>query len=122
VNARVAYAPGLWVALPGLIAVLLGACAQAPADRALQACRDLVAQKSGAPIHIERKTMQIAALEAGSNTVQVSGPLRFVSPDGSAHIETLDCRVRLADGTADVIHLQLSWSMQELERSVRETR
>ena len=30
--------------------------------------------------------------------------------------------VRVAGGSADVIHLQLSWSLQELERSVRESR
>ena len=109
---------GFFAAVP----LLLCACAQAPADAALQACRDLVAQKSGMPIHIERKTMQIGALDPDSNTLQVSGPLSFVGPDGQAHIETLDCRVRVAAGSADVIHLQLSWSMQELERSVRESR
>lgn len=102
------------------LCLLLCACAQAPADTALQACSDVVAQKSGAPIHIERKAMQIGELDATSNTLQVSGPLRFVGTDGQSHIETLDCRVRIAGGSADVIHLQLSWSLQELERSVRE--
>jgi len=105
-----------------IVASCVCACTPTPADAALQACRDAVAQKSDVPIHIERKAIQIGALDPDSNTLQVTGPLRFVGADGQAHIETLDCRVRVAGGSADVIHLQLSWSLQELERSVRESR
>jgi hypothetical protein len=107
--------------LPMLL--LPAACARDPADTALQACRQAVARKSAAPIQIERKALEISALDGTPDmTLQVSGPISYAGPDGKSHIETLDCRVRIAGDTADVIHLQLTWSTQDLERTLRESR
>jgi hypothetical protein len=120
---QVLFGQGHFARLALLAPMLLVACAQSPADAALQACHQAIARKSNVPVRIDRKAMEVSAFDSGPGvTLQVAGPISYAGPDGASHIETLDCRVRIAGGAADVIHLQLTWSTQELERTLRESR
>lgn len=98
--------------LAPILALSLAACggAPTPADQAAAACISAAAEQlRDRPYEADAATLAASARDEGGGVYALSGPLTVDAGRSDASQQTLQCRIRLADGAAP---LTLSTSVQ----------
>jgi len=94
--------------LLGVVAVL-GACGGAT-GRAVSACEAAIAEKTqDKKFAIDTSDMAAKAQPEADNIIRIQSGIVFDPGMPREAKQTFECRVRVADGKADVISLQFIW-------------
>jgi hypothetical protein len=96
-----------------ILALSLAACggAPTPADQAAAACIAAAAEQlRDRPYEADAAVLAASARDEGDGVFALSGPLTVDAGRSDASQQTLQCRIRLADGAApEVVSLTFQW-------------
>jgi hypothetical protein len=99
--------------LTPLLALSLAACggAPTPAEQAAAACiRAAAEQLDERPYEADAAALAASARDEGGGVYALSGPLTVDAGRSDASQQTLQCRIRLAEGAApEVVSLTFQW-------------
>lgn len=102
----------LFLTIP-LLALSLAACGGAPsaADQAAAACISAAAEQlRDRPYEADAAALAASARDEGDGVFALSGPLTVDAGRSEASQQTLQCRIRLAEGAApEVVSLTFQW-------------
>lgn len=86
------------------VASALAGCGDSPAARAAAACADAAKERAeGKLLAVDPKALEQSAASEGKDALRLRAPVTFDTGLQSQYTQTLDCRVKLTDGKAQVI-------------------